>query len=149
MKTEKYKQLKKGSMTVEIAALMPLILLVIFGSIYLFFFVHNRAWLSAAACEAALSGSMEAVKTNGQVYETAQMRCEELQNTGFFGAENLTGEVTAGKHQVTVVYDYDTVSSYGDLNWHQHVEETSQVILPVKRIRQMKAAAELIHALEG
>ena len=63
-------KIKKGSFTVETACVMPLILLVLFGTIYLSFFVHNRAWLTAAAYESALSGSMEGNKKNGQVYET-------------------------------------------------------------------------------
>lgn len=55
-------KIKKGSFTVEAACVMPLILLVLFGTIYLSFFVHNRAWLTAAAYESALSGSMEEIR---------------------------------------------------------------------------------------
>ena len=43
------KQLRKGSMAIETALLMPVILLVIMTVLYLFFYVHNRAWLTAAA----------------------------------------------------------------------------------------------------
>ena len=41
----------RGSLTVEAACVMSLILLAVMGLIYLFFFVHNRAWLTAAAYE--------------------------------------------------------------------------------------------------
>ena len=41
----------RGSLTVEAACVMSLILLAVMGLIYLFFFVHNRAWLTAAAFE--------------------------------------------------------------------------------------------------
>ena len=51
------KKLKKGSFTLEAALLMPLLLTVIMSMLYLDFFVHNRAWLTAAAYEAAVSGS--------------------------------------------------------------------------------------------
>lgn len=44
-------KIRKGSLTVESACVMSLILLVIMGLIYLSFFVHNRAWLTAAAYE--------------------------------------------------------------------------------------------------
>ena len=84
------RKVSKGSLTVETACVMPLILLVLMGLIYLSFFVHNRAWLTAAAYESAISGSMEGIRKNGQVYETARMRSEELGSTGFFGAENLS-----------------------------------------------------------
>ena len=46
------KKLKKGSFTIEAALLMPLILMVLMGLLYLDFFVHNRAWLTSAAYEA-------------------------------------------------------------------------------------------------
>ena len=64
------KKVSKGSLTVETACVMPLILLVLMGLIYLSFFVHNRAWLTAAAYESAISGSMEGIRKNGEVYES-------------------------------------------------------------------------------
>lgn len=70
-------------MTVETACLMPLILFVLMALIYLCFFVHNRAWLTAAAYESAVSGSMEGVKKEGQVYENARMKSEFLGSGGF------------------------------------------------------------------
>ena len=50
---------KRGSMTMEAALLMPVILLVLMVTLYLFFYIHNRAWLTAAAYEPALDGAME------------------------------------------------------------------------------------------
>ena len=88
-------KIRKGSLTVETACVMSLILLVLMGTLYLCFFVHNRAWLTAAAFEAALAGSMEGVKEDGKVYDTALARCRELGNTGFFGAENLSAQSSA------------------------------------------------------
>ena len=68
------KKLKKGSFTLEAALLMPLLLMVIMSMLYLDFFVHNRAWLTAAAYEAAVSGSMEGYKKEANIYETAIFR---------------------------------------------------------------------------
>ena len=133
----------KGSLTVETACVMPLILFTLLGLIYLNFFVHNRAWFTAAAYESAVSGSMEGVRKNGQVYDTARMRSEELGNTGFFGAENLSTQTNVGK-QVQVTYDLDTISSYGNLNWHLRTEGTSGIINPVKHIRKIRAASAIL-----
>ena len=133
----------KGSLTVETACVMPLILFTLLGLIYLNFFVHNRAWLTAAAYEYAVSGSMEGVRKNGQVYDTARMRSEELGNTGFFGAENLSTQTNVGK-QVQVTYDLDTISSYGNLNWHLRTEGTSGIINPVNHIRKIRAASAIL-----
>ena len=104
--TNEYSIIRKGSFTIETACVMPLILLVLMGLIYLSFFVHNRAWLTAAAYESAVSGSMEGIKKNGEIYDTARMRSEELGSIGFFGAENLGTQTNVGK-EVQVTYDLD------------------------------------------
>ena len=135
-------EIKKGSMTVEASFLMSLILLVLMGTIYLFFFVHNRAWLTAAAYEAAVSGAMEAEKENGQPYLTAKMRAEALGSTGFYGAENLHTSVSEGKN-IRVSYELDTRSSYGGLSWHLRAEGESKVVRPVKWIRKLRAARDV------
>lgn len=134
---------RKGSLTVETACIMPLILLVLMGILYLCFFVHNRAWLTAAAYESALSGSMEGIKKDGQIYETARMSSEALGNIGFFGAENLSTQTNVGKN-VQVTYDLDTIVSYGGLSWHLRVEGSSSVVKPVSWIRKIKAASEVL-----
>ena len=85
-------KIRKGSFTIEAACVMSLVLLVLMGVLYLSFFVHNRAWLTAAACESALTGSMEGIRKDGQSQEAAAVRSRELGNVGFFGAENLTGQ---------------------------------------------------------
>jgi len=138
----------KGSFTVEAACVMPMILLVLLGCLYLCFFVHNRAWLTAAAYESALAGSMEGVKADGQVYETAQMRSRELGSVGFFGAENMSCSTSVGK-RVQVSYDYDTIAGYGGFCWHYQATGSSRVLDPVKWIRTVKAAAEVFTGIGG
>ena len=143
-----YKQYRnnpcQGSFTIEAACVMPIVLLTVMGIIYLSFFVHNRAWLTAAACEASLSGSMEAVRQDGQSQATAEIRGEELGNVGFFGAENLRCHVNAGKKNVSVTYEADTIAGFGGFKWTLKTEGSSKVIQPVKWIRRIKAAKEAI-----
>ena len=45
------RKIKKGSFTIEAALLMPLVLMILIGVLYLDFFVHDRAYLTAAAYE--------------------------------------------------------------------------------------------------
>lgn len=137
------KQLRKGSMAIETALLMPVILLVIMTVLYLFFYVHNRAWLTAAAYEAALSGSMEAAVPDGNSREAALKKGNELGNTGFFGSENLKVQTEEGK-KVQVTYDLDTFSVYGGFRSHLKVQEAVKVIDPVSWIRKVKSASESI-----
>ncbi len=134
---------KKGSFTLEAACVMPIILLALMGSLYLCFFVHNRAWLTAAAYEAALAGSMEGIKRDGAVSETAGMRCKELGNMGFLGVENLSTHVNAGK-KVQVSYQFQTIKGYGGFQWKTKAVGQSAVIYPVKWIRTIKSASEIV-----
>ena len=136
------KMLKKGSMTVETACLMSLLLLVIMGCLYLFFFVHNRAWLTAAAFEAAVDGSIEGEK-DGNSLKVAREKCEELGNTGFFATEKLSGQVNGGK-KIQVVYDLDMIKGFGGFSWHLRAEGKALVFEPVSWIRKAKAAAEVV-----
>ena len=39
------RKIKKGSFTIEAALLMPLVLMILIGVLYLDFFVHDRAYL--------------------------------------------------------------------------------------------------------
>ncbi len=134
--------MERGSFTIEAACVMPLILFVVISLIYLCFFVHNRAWLTAAAYEAAVSGSMEANRENGQIYEKAQKQSEILGNTGFYGGTNLNTRVNVGK-KVQVTYDMDTTTAYGGLNWHLCAQGSADVVQPVQWIRKIKAASEI------
>lgn len=136
------KRMKKGSMTIETALLMPLFLLVIFGIFYLFFYVHNRAWLTAAAYEAALDGSMETYRPKGACGEKALQKGKELGNIGFFGSENLKIQTKTGK-KVRVVYDLDTRASYGGFNGHLQMKGEVKILKPVSWIRKIKGASEV------
>lgn len=72
-------KVKKGSFTIEAACVMSLVLITVMGVLYLSFFVHNRSWLTAAAYEAALAGSIEGVQKNGQIYEAASAKAQDLE----------------------------------------------------------------------
>lgn len=137
-----FKEMKRAVITVEASCVMSLILLAITGLLYLCFFVHNRAWLEAAAYEAALSGSMEGIKEEGKVLDTAEAKGRELGNTGFFGGENLRMSVD-GENTVKVTYDLDTKASFG-WDWKLHAEGESQIIRPVKWVRRLKASVQVL-----
>lgn len=140
------KKWRKGSMTVEAACLMSLILFILMGILSLFFWVHNRAWLTAAVYESAVSGSMEGIKTDGNARQEADRKSRELGSTGFFGAENLTVQ-TEGEKKIQVTYDLDTISGFGGFSWHLKAEGKASVVKPVTWIRKVKAAAEIIEGL--
>ena len=131
-----------ASFTVETACVMPLILLTVTGTLYLCFYVHNRTWLKAAACEAALSGSMEGIKEEGQVQATAEDKAKALADQGFFGGTDLRTATETGKG-VKVSYDMDTVAVF-DINWKLHVESAAEIVKPVEWVRRIKGAAGIL-----
>lgn len=129
--------LKRGSFTVEMACLMPLYLFVILGLIYLCFFIHNRAWLTAAAHEAALKGCVEGTET------AADTKARELVNRGLFGAENLQMQADGKGERIIVQFDSDTVFGYGGLTWHLQVKAKEKRTRPVPFIWRLKGVEGL------
>ena len=93
------KRIKKGSMTIEAALLMPLLLLVVMITLYLFFYVHNKVWLTAAAYEAALDGSLETARPEGKSRDKALKKGKELGNSGFYeskkNSSSIVGRINA------------------------------------------------------
>lgn len=138
---------RKGSFTIEAACVMSLVLITVMGVLYLSFFVHNRSWLTAAAYEAALAGSIEGVQKNGQIYEAASAKAQELGNVGFFGAENLSYQVSDGK-TVKVSYQADTIAGFGGFRWVLRTEGSSKIIRPAQWIRKVKVASEIVKDTE-
>lgn len=136
-------KIKKGSFTIEAALLMPLILLILMGLLYLNFFVHNRAWLTAAAYEAAVSGSMEGYSKNGNVYEKADMQGRMLGSTGLPGGENLSMHTSAGKN-VQVTYRMEIPAGFLGLTWNIKVTGKAVCLRPVGWIRKIKSARETV-----
>jgi len=130
--------MERGSFTVEAAMIMPVILLVTFSSLYLCFYVHNRTFLTTAACEAAVCGSIEGAKKSGNPYEAARERSIRLGNTGFFGAENLYTETIAGDEpgsEILVAYELDTIFSPFGIHWYLKAEGRARVFRPALEIR--------------
>lgn len=142
------KRMKRGSMTIEMALIMPVILLVLMGTLYLFFYVHNRAWLTAAAYEAALDGAMENARPDGKSRDKALKKGTELGNIGFYGSRDLKLQVSEGK-TMKVTYDLELFSAYGGFNSHLQVQGKAKVIKPVSWIRKIKGLSETAKGLKG
>ena len=89
----------EGSFTVEAALVMPVVLFTLMGILWLFFYVHNRAVLTAGAHEAALLGSMVEMQGNGGGEMAAEERMQERLQSCAFGmnaADSSLG-VSAGE----------------------------------------------------
>lgn len=136
-------RIKKGSFTIEAALLMPVIFLVLMGILYLNFFVHNRAWLTAAAYEAAVSGSMEGYSKNGKVYEKADIQGRMLGSTGLLGGENFSMQTSVGKN-VQVTYRMEIPAGFLGLKWNLKATGKVVPLRPVGWIRKVKSARDAV-----
>ena len=131
----------RGSLTIEAACIMPVILLAVFSCLYLCFYVHNRTFLTAAACESAVTGSVESVKESAETYEAVREKSIMLGNTGFFGAEDLRTGASAGMEhgeEIKVTYSLRTLFSPFAIDWDLGTEGEAYVIRPAGEIRKFR-----------
>ena len=137
------RKIKKGSFTIEAALLMPLVLMILIGVLYLDFFVHDRAYLTAAAYEAAVSGSMEGDKKKGNIYEKADIQGRMLGGIGLLGGKNLSMQTNAGK-TVKVTYRLEVPAGFLGQKWKLEVSGKAKPLRPVGWIRKVKGTVDML-----
>ena len=137
------RKIKKGSFTIEAALLMPLVLMILIGVLYLDFFVHDRAYLTAAAYEAAVSGSMEGYKKKGNIYEKADIQGRMLGGIGLLGGKNLSMQTNAGK-TVKVNYRLEVPAGFLGQKWKLEVNGKAKPLRPVGWIRKVKGTVDML-----
>ena len=108
---KKYWKMKKASLTAEAAMVLPLVLISVIVVLSVCFFVHNRAWLTAAACESALCGSMEGEKGEEAAEAAAASRGETLVSEPLIGAGYPEMSVSVS-NEIVVEYQL-SVRAYG------------------------------------
>ena len=139
----------KGSFTIELACLMPLILLVVLGVWSAGFYLHHKVWLTAAAYEAAVTGSAECVFDPENGAAAARLRAEERRRE-YFDSENA-GQLQAGREgdEIRVVYTGEVLSFYGGMRWRLQAEGASTVCRPAEWIRKVRLAQNAAGSILG
>lgn len=140
-------QLKKGSFTVELACLMPLYLLVIFTSIYLCFYVHNRAWLTAAAHESALIGATTRRSSDENRKNMADTRAKSLTEHGQPGMWESQIQTSVNGKEVRVRFFQNTTGVYGGISGQLQAEAVEKTIDPVAHIWKVKGLEGIVDSL--
>jgi hypothetical protein len=116
--------MEQASFTIEAALLMPCILLVLFSVFYLNFHVRNRAYLSAASCEQAVTD-------------------HDPENPDLFAAMNLSRSKEDGEEFRSVAFAADTIALYGGWKWSISEKGQYRIVKPVSFIWKLRAAKEL------
>jgi len=118
-----------ASYTVECALIMPMVLLVIVGSIYITAHYHNKAALQAAACRSAVTAA-------------------EASPILFF-SEAGRSAVEEGEDSVRTEYSRKTNAFSGNTVWEVTAEAVYEKQKPVTYIWLCRKAGELAEAAIG
>ena len=131
----------EGSFTVETALVMPLILFTMIGILALFFFVHNRAYFTAAVWETALLGSMEEMRENGDGEAAGLERVRERLEMGFYGLSSAEEAVTGGEEIRVSIGSLHSSPVFG-FSWSSAEEGACSVLRPLTFVRRSRAAGK-------
>lgn len=138
----------RGSLTIEAALLMPILLLGWFGVVSACLFVHNRAWLTAAAYESAITGSWDAICSQGDVEGRAREKLQILLENPLYGSKDLSTAVEENGGTLSVSVE-GSHGAYGGLVWHFHVKGSRKLCRPVPSIRKVKSLKEIGEQIGG
>lgn len=134
--------------TVEMSFLMPVIMLLVMSSMYVFFYYHDKNVISGAAYETAVVGSNKArEKKNGKVENTGNGADAAELKTLFQNRVNgkciLLSEIHS---QVSISEDEICVQAWA--SWKKlrlNVEKRAAVTEPEKKLREIKKIKELVN----
>ena len=129
--------MRKGSLTIEIALLMPIVLLVWMGVVSVCLFVHNRAWLTAAAYEAAITGSWDYICREGDVQNRAWEKMNLLLQNPLYGSGKIHTAVEK-QGDILLVSVEGRHRSYGGIQWGFQVVGSRKLYCPVSFIRKVR-----------
>ena len=119
-----------GSYTVELALLLPIILLAIVGSIYMVLHFHNSASLAVGAAEIAVSGK------------------EDTQLPPLLFTGPITPQVSANAERRSVRFDAATFW-YTGRSWQMSRSAVYEGVRPVTNMNRVRALQKAGKALSG
>ncbi len=137
----------RGSLTVEMSLLMPIILLLFMGCVFATFYFHDKNILAGAAYETAVVGSTKARERDGVTEEELKKLCRQRIKGKclFLTSSQVSVEISEEEIQVRVTAHRKIFSV--------SVQKCAAVTNPEKKIRdadRVKKGAEFVTGkLEG
>ncbi|MCH1981107.1 pilus assembly protein [Ruminococcus sp. OA3] len=138
------RRINNGSMTVEAAFIVPMVLMTVFLSMLLAFYVHNRAWYTAAVAEAVLTSAAESVRNENKGERALAEKMEERVQKQGFPIRNLSVSTWAQDENVTATAEAAAGRTFGGGGWRFKVKETARIIRPVNFIRKIQGLSVLM-----
>ena len=93
----------EGSLTVEAALVMPVILFVIVLAVYYLFFLYNRSVLADAACLAVKQTAYYGSESNREIEKHVKEKCEEALCGRMVAVKRININTSVGKFQSKVI----------------------------------------------
>lgn len=139
-----------GSLTVEAAFLMPLILAVLVILVYLSFFLHNKTVAAAVIQDAARSAAGEQLEEN--IYQIAEGLTDVGMRERLLGVSKPRTEVLVDKEQVKITcwIDFQIPEGFwtqllpGQTKWQIKISGSAKRLKPVEFIRKQRQLEGLI-----
>lgn len=122
----------RGSMTVEMSFLMPMILFLIMGCILAVFYYHDKNILSGAAYETAVAGSTKAREKEGVTEGELEQLLQERVRGKCILFPGVQAAVTVGKDEIEVT------AAASRRGMKVSVSKRAAVTDPEKYIRNMR-----------
>ena len=111
-----------------------------FLSMLLAFYVHNRAWYTAAAAETVLTAASEGVRKKKNAERLLSEKMKERSQKQGFPIWNLSVDTWVQNDKVTAAAEAASGRTLGGGGWRFKVQETVQIVRPVAFIRKIQGA---------
>lgn len=122
----------KGIITVEMAYIVPVVLLIFFLSVMGIFYYHDKDVIASCAYEAAVVGSTKAREKNGVSSEQIQAVFEERVRGKCILFEDIRGNVRISEDKIVV----NVTAARGKMRLN--IMETAAVTEPEDKIRRYR-----------
>ena len=133
------KEFNKGSITVEASFIMGLALFIVFTTISICFYIHNRAWYSAAASETAITAATYAVRKKGAYQEIINEKISDFSKGPGFPDSCKGLFSNSNKEQIKLKTLATMPIWMSPKSLQMNVEINSKVIRPTKFIRKIQS----------
>ena len=119
--------LVRGSVTIETALVMPVLLMTVLSSLYLTMHIHNGTMITASCIEQAVSG-------------------RDQENPALFFAGTVNRKVDESSSERSVSIQAGTVYFSGQFLWKTESKRTYKKYYPVTYLRKIRGAGELLQS---
>lgn len=133
--------------TVEMAFLMPVILLLIMSSIYAFFYYHDKNIISGAAYETAVVGSNKAREQESNLSGSGRTGADASELEMFFENRVAGKCILLSDVRGVVQISEDEICVQAQASWKKmklSVEKRAAITKPEKKLRDIKKIKEFV-----